>query len=435
MPRHQHTAARVTVAKPTVRMPAQMFPDGLFQQLTQDIQGGNEAGFLALVAPQARPVVKSWWDNLNALGFTSGAVVPTDQHDTVTIDSQGDGTAVILAGAHNALDPLDGSGKPDVPLERYRVGLHFTSPTATGQITSWQPLGGAPWDQGTQLYVRKAAHVVVAGLPGDSGVVDETLPLAEAAASYDIGLMNHVNYQILRQQGFVVFVSRTVGWLTATQQPNGWPATLLGARAYQLPGPGASQDTSAGGNGISTGTTGGARVVVTPFEQTGGTAHGETVTLVRDFMLDVLAAHDEEFVNGIPLDPVPSWAEQGLAVAVQGLFEASTNPAPARYSFGPLLGAVRSLPRAYRTGKLPNSFQLYGPDLNQDENWNDVAASVYAYIAQKYGMRQMLAAATLLYTQFPSPFGNVLKSQHNGTFDFYKSAVIHNGWRKWLAHL
>jgi hypothetical protein len=45
-------------------------------------------------------------------------------------------------------------------------------------ITSWQPLDDAPWDAGTALYVRKAPHVVVAGLAGDSALVDQTLPIA-----------------------------------------------------------------------------------------------------------------------------------------------------------------------------------------------------------------------------------------------------------------
>ena len=84
------------------------------------------------------------------------------------------------------------------------------SPAATGQITSWQPLGDAPWDQGTRLYVRKTTHVVVAGLPGDSALVDETLPLAETAASYDVGLINQVNAQLLRQEGFVGAVHHDV---------------------------------------------------------------------------------------------------------------------------------------------------------------------------------------------------------------------------------
>lgn len=439
--RHHPGTPRSTTSSATIQaapMPAMMFPDGLFRQLSQDMQTGNRAAFLSMVAPSARPAVTIWWDNLQALGFTTGVILPTASHDTVHLDGHGNGTAIVLAGAHNPLDPLDGKGKSDIPCERYRIGLHFANPTATGQISSWQPLDDDPWDQGARLYVHKSTHVVVAGPPGDSALVDETVPLAEDAATYDVGLMNHVNFRDLRQQGFIVFVSgdATVRnrWLATTPQPKGWPAELLGARVSQLPGPGASADYASVTGNVSTGNTGGARVVITPYEQDGGTPHGETVTLVRDFMLDILAAHDEDLVEGLPLDPVPSWAEQGMAVAVQGLFEANNNPAPATYRFTPLSTAIHSLPASYKRGQLPNSHQLYGPSVAADENWNDVAASVYEYIELKYGMNQMLASAMLLYTRYSTPFGNVLKSSHGNSYTFYTQGAVETGWRAWLAH-
>ena len=100
----------------------------------------------------------------------------------------GNGTAIVLAGgAQPPLDPADSQGRPDVPLTRYRIGLHFARPGAIGQITSWQSLDHAPWDQGT-LYVRKDTHVVVAGPAAESGVVlDRERTVAETAAAYDIG--------------------------------------------------------------------------------------------------------------------------------------------------------------------------------------------------------------------------------------------------------
>ena len=218
-PAHPATASAVP-------MPAEMFPGALFGKLSADLQAGNEAGFLGLASPAARPAIKTWWDNLNAIGFTTGAVVPTAGSDTVRIDGHGNGTTIVLAGAHSPLDPSY-QGKPGIPLERYRIGLHFASPTATGQITSWQPLDSDPWDGKSGLYVRTSTNVVVAGLPGDSGVVNETVPLAQAAAAYDIGLVRQANPDDLLQEGFVVFVSGNAavrdGWFAADPQPKGWP--------------------------------------------------------------------------------------------------------------------------------------------------------------------------------------------------------------------
>ena len=164
-------------AAPSGPMPAQMFPDALFKRLTKDIQGNNEKDFLSLVAPSAKPAVQTWWDNMQAIGYTTGLIMPTDKTDQVDLNAKGDGSTMVLAGTHNALDPVH-NGKPDVPLERYQIGLHFSSAKAIGQITAWKPLGDDPWDQGGKLYVRKAANVVVAGPAADSAMVDETLPIA-----------------------------------------------------------------------------------------------------------------------------------------------------------------------------------------------------------------------------------------------------------------
>ena len=329
---HQASAASSTAAAKGPPMPAPMFPDALFRKLTGYLQARDETGFLGLASAAARPALKTWWDNLQAIGFTTGAVIPTASHDVVRVDRKGDGSTVVLAGAHSPLDPADHNGKPDVPLTRYRIGLHFAGPAATGQITSWQPLDDAPWDSRAGLYVRKDTHVVVAGLPGDSALVDQTVPIAETAAAYDIGLVNHVNFQDLaQQQGFVVFVSGNAAvrshWLTPVKQPSGWPPRFLGAQVFQLPGPGTTQVDAASAGSIADGSTGGARVVVAPYSHdNNGKPHGQTVTLVRDFMLSILAAHNQALANGLPAIRVPSWPQEGLAVAVQILFEANGNP-------------------------------------------------------------------------------------------------------------
>jgi hypothetical protein len=449
-PRMGHRAAASVTsssarAASTAPLPAQMFPDALFGKLTGYLQTGNKAGFLGLASAGARPAMQTWWDNLKAIGFTTGAVIPTARHDLVRVDRHGNGTAVVLAGAHSPLDPSDNQGKPDVPLTRYRIGLHFARPGATGQITSWQSLDHAPWDQGT-LYVRKDTHVVVAGPAADSAMVDQTVPVAEAAAAYDIGLVNHVNFKDLDgQQGFVVFVSGRAAtrdrWLTPVKQPSGWPPRFLSAQVFQLPGPGTTQVDATSAGSIADGTTGGARVVVPPYQQdaNGPRAHGQTVTLVRDFMLSILAAHNQALANGLAAIRVPSWPQEGFAVAVQILFEANSNPVPAHYDFSLLTGDLHKLPASYKTGALPTAWkQLYGPPLDAAENWNEVAASVYAYIEARYGMNQMFAAAMLMYTRYAKPFGNVLgpgSDPAKGTFVFRTSDSVKAGWQAWLAGL
>jgi hypothetical protein len=129
-----------------------------------------------------------------------------------------------------------------------------------------------------------------------------------------------------------------------------------------------------------------------------------------------------------PCRPGPS---RGLGLATEALYAGNTNPAPASYRFGPLSGLLRQLPSGFKTGKRPDTQELVGRHAQQ---WTDVAASVYEYIEQKYGINQMIASAILVRTRFSTPFGNVedVPKSTAGTLYFFKTATVGNGWRAWL---
>jgi hypothetical protein len=427
-------------------MPAEMFPDALFGELTADLQAGNETAFLGLASASARPAIKTWWDNLRAIGFTTGAVIPAVSLDAVRIDSRGNGTTVILAGAHSPLDPDDVYGKPQIPMAHYRIGLHFSGPSAIGQITSWQPLDDAPWDLGSPLYVRKAANVVVAGPPADRALVDQTLPAAQTAAAYDIKMMQHVEPALLAQQGFVVFVSGSAAvrsrWFATDPQPSGWPPQFLGAQTVQLPGPSTSADSAVAigqssiVNNIADDSMGAARVVLAPAQPaTPGALHGETVTLVGNFMLDILA-NQEQGLAGYPAKTAPSWTAEGFAVAVRALFETNPDPVPGTYSFATLTAELRALPHSYRDGTYPSTSDLFGPSAAAAADWGAVAASTYEYIDSRYGLSRVIVAAMLLYDVHPTPFGNIFKANPSPrVYVFFGIHSIRLGWAPWLARL
>lgn len=433
-----HAAAASSSPAAQGPMPAQMFPDALFKKLTQDIQADNEKDFLSLVAPSAKPAVQTWLDNLQAIGFTTGLIMPTNKTDQVNLNTKGDGTAVVLAGTHNALDPLDSKRHPEVPLERYQIGLHFSSAKAIGQITAWKPLGDAPWDQG-KLYVRKADNVAVAGPASESSVVDETLPIAQAAAAYDVGLINHVHPSDLRQSGFVVFVSDDPAvrnrWFSTTKQPSGWPTASSSGLTAQLPGPGTSANTNWSLGDLAKDTTGGARVVITPFEdQNSGTRQLETAELVHRFALDILAASDQDLFAGLAPPPsIPAWAIEGFGVAFEATYYSNTNPAPDEYSFKELNAVLKELPASYKNGDVPTADELYNGSDQTQQDWRVAAGSVYAYIATHYGMSQLLASAELMWTGQPDPRQNVLKSSTKTTYTFYGKDTIQSGWEAYMA--
>jgi Zn-dependent protease with chaperone function len=414
-------------------------------KLTGYLQSKNESGFLSLAAPAAEKAMQSWWANQQAMGFTTGAVVPAGAADTrVQVDGAGDGAATVLAGTHNPFDPADGGlVPPAVPSARYRLGLHFSpgaGPESVAQITSWIPLSDAPWDQGTALSVRKSAHVEVVGGPADGDLVSQTLPLAETAAAYDLAFTSHVDPMPLNDQaGFVVFVSASASdrdrWFRSGPQPKQQTGDADGGVTHLLEGPSDGDTFDMSANFDFIGVSGGARVVVTPYLQAGGTPQEETSVLVREMIHARLMSFQ-------PVDKdVQPWANEGIASAIADLYRADGNPVPASYDFRRVIAQVRALPGDYRTGALPDARQLYGGSAASRADWDAVAASVYAYIAEKYGISTMLGSADALGTTAgqpdahagpDTPFGHVFESDNNEQITYYPGSAISSGWRTWL---
>jgi Zn-dependent protease with chaperone function len=417
-------------------------------KLTGYLQAKNESGFLSLAAPAARKAMQSWWANQQAMGFTTGAVVPASPADNiVNVNSAGDGTTTVLAGTHSPFDPADGAlVPPAVPSTEYRIGLHF-SPGAdeetVGQITSWTPLSDAPWDQGTPLSVLKSAHVEVLGDSRDSDLVSQTLPLAETAATYVLAFISHVDPEPLNDQtGFVVFVSGSASdrnrWFRSGQQPEEQTGDADGGMTHLLQGPSDGYAWSLMGNSNLASADGGGRIVVTPYQQAGETPQEETAVLVREMI-------HARLMSFAPTDKdIQPWANEGIARVIADLYQANGNPVPASYDFRQMITAIRALPSSYRAGTLPDSQQLYGGTTASRADWDAVAASVYAYIAEKYGISNMLGSADLLGTTIggpdplpgpDTPFGHVFEAGKDGKITYLPASAISTGWRKWLQNL
>lgn len=439
---HQHARPGGALVAALAPVPnSDLFPRGptvspLAVKLTDYLQSKNESGFLSLAAPSARKAMRSWWANQQAMGFTTGAVVPTGAADnSVNVDSTGNGTAVVLAGTHSPFDPADGTFiPPAVPSAEYRIGLHFSSgagPDAVGQITSWTPLSDAPWDEGTPLTVRKSAHVQVVAGPGDSALVSQTLPLAETAAAYDLAFMSHFDPEPLNDQtGFVVFVAGSASdlnrWFRSGSQPKEQADDADDGAAYVLEGPSDGYFLDMCARFCFTGVDGGARVVITPHQQAGETPQQETGVLIGEMY--------QAFLMPGELKGIQPWANEGYAHLIADLYQAGGDPVSASHDLGQVIAAVRALPSSYRTGTLPGTQQLYGGTAVSRADWNTVAASVYAYIAEKYGMSDMLNSADLLGHVASTPFGNVYVLDKSGKVTYYPAPAISNGWREWLRN-
>jgi hypothetical protein len=236
----------------------------------------------------------------------------------------------------------------------------------------------------------------------------------------------------------VVFVSDNVStrqsWFSTTKQPSGWPPAGNGYTA-QLPGPTVTADSDWKlGSGIAADSTGGARVVITPWEdQNGGTVRMETAQLIQHFAIAILASHDQDSFPGAGSPSVPAWTVEGFGVAFEAAYHSSTNPAPDKYSFSVLDGDLGKVPASYKTGKLPTTAQLYDGSATAQDDWLLVSGSLYASIATKYGMSQMLASAILMYTTGRDPRGNVLAKTTSTSYYFYDANTIQSQWKQYLT--
>jgi hypothetical protein len=280
--------------------------------------------------------------------------------------------------------------------------------------------------------------VEVVGSPGDSELISQTLPLAETAATYDLALTSHIDPSPTNDQtGFVVFISGSASdrnrWFRSGPQPKQQTGDADGGVTHLLQGPSAGNLLNMGANFEPYLADGGARIVITPYQQAGETPQEETGVLVREMIHATLMYFQ-------PSDKdVQPWANEGIARVIADLYHADSNPVPASYDLGQVITAVRALPSNYRTGTLPDAQQLYGGTAASRACWDAVAASVYAYIAKKYGISAMLGSADLLGTTIGSPdtpsdtpFGHVFKARENGKISYYPASTISSGWRKWL---
>jgi hypothetical protein len=395
--------------------------DSLFKGLTDDVEHRNAAAFLAKFTGSAKASATRWWQNMSALGFTTGVFYPESATSAlIPLNSAGDGTVKVWAGTHDTMDDVD----PDthevyVPLTSYRLTVHQDTESTPVVITGWKSLMNAPWDL-TNLYVVKRPHVKIAAYPDEKHLADTLAGDAEKAAEFDMALFKENDHYDLQQSGFVMFVSdqtaRRVSWFRTGPQPKGWVADPAG---YAKPLPG---DPGTLVPGVTTNAVGGARVVF----HSQSNSHENTATLVHEFVHSIFA-RNTIWAYGDD-QPAPAWTAEGVARFVESLYRVSPNPSTLMFN----LDEMKSNPlRSQFTGQPPTDAQLYNGSGAAGNFWYDVAGSVYAYLALKYSVFDAFYAARIGYTNDSTPFTGVTKSDKGGTITYYSPAVIQQAWATW----
>jgi hypothetical protein len=337
----------------------------------------------------------------------------------------------------------------------YQVTVQQNAQGGPMQITAWNAITPAPWDEPGTLAVEREPHAVVVGAGAESALVRAAAPNVETAAAFVQALTRHVDPSALLPGGPAVFVSddpaRLQAWFgqgdSGAQQaaatgadvadPTGL-AALLSPFSLDLP----SNVVENYADNV---------LVAAPTNSGAGGADGvggaDGRAVQAPAMTAAIALLDLHTVvaSSSLLSDIPRWAATGFALYVETLYLSSADPVEPSYPDSWLETRLRALPATYRTGATPTAAQLDGPD---GAGWGDVAASVFAYIADRYGAGDAVDAGTnyhltsgFTFSTRPSlasttPFGNVSRdlTDIDKPDNDYPASTIQAGWSAWSAH-
>jgi hypothetical protein len=402
----------------------------VLKQLTRAIQKKDRKAWLAQATARARPAMQRWWDNLAAIGWETGAVGSPVE---VSSDSTRK-TVEVVAGVHNTLDAYDtesggGKGLPAVPGIRYRTSLVPSADCKSALLDGWEPMQGTPWDSIPKLYVVKSAHAVVAGPPDAEAQIDQAAPVAEKAAVWLRGFFQEADkVKDMHENGFVTFVTNDdasrIRWFVSTKyRPKGWTAdpNNLGGTATPLMSP-HTLDA-----GVSALPSGGSRIILNPAELRSPVQ--AQCTLVHEFV-HANYAIDDVWSWGSD-EPIPPWVVEGLARWVEAFcHDTAAGMGRGSKSF-PFMKAQLATQFGLFKGQPPTAGQIYGA-ANEADFWYDVSASVYSWLAYKWGLRFAVQTALLSYSGKTTPFNAVVKSNSGSKLVFEDGAQMQTQWASWL---
>ena len=314
--------------QPNTTPNGQFTGEHLITRLNEALAARDRETFFSYVDGAAVEPLQLWWDNMEVLGWTTGAIsLQAPQGSDYADDTI---TQQVLLGAVTAGSPQipADSSHPDAglsyaPANLYQVTIHVTDDGASGVITGWEPQREtAPWDL-EPLYAVIEEHAVVAGYADEREVVDRTAGAAEEAAQW-------VTQTYQRETGtantnrFLTFVTeepdRFNSWFIDSADLTGWISDRAGTMFPQhrpLDAPGLDAQIATGNRMANAG----GILTVGPTGLQYGIAEA-TDTLVH------------EFVHAIHLTNVPqgsgssSVVAEGWATYNESLFQGGGEYAP-----------------------------------------------------------------------------------------------------------
>lgn len=182
----------------------------LYEALNVALHEGDRTAFLAHVDGAATEPLTLWWDNMDALGWTTGAISPMSDG---SVDVTGDVVSIeVLLGADMGFTqrhpPAEGSTEPG---GIYTLGYPYSATVdltgAEPVLTTWEPMYSLrPWDA-VPLTVIRGEGVVVAGHADEERTLRRTAAAAEVASAW-----SRADYEghdgVAPTEGFLVFATK-----------------------------------------------------------------------------------------------------------------------------------------------------------------------------------------------------------------------------------
>lgn len=265
--------------------------------MNEALQNHDRELFLSYAEGDAQAQLALWWDNLSALGWTTGFITPNT--DT-------DGTQLVNIGVDLGFpaNEMRGSGSADAGLiltqgSYYRITTMGSDESL--RITSFVPRDVIqPWDDG-KLYVERRDHVVLFALEDERDLVTRSIDEAEEAAVTTLELATRMGGDV-PQTGFTSGITgsneRLERWRYGNQvKPEGEIDAAGFARSSYRPQ---------------------ASEIIDPEIATGQATGGTTVVLGPGADFDRRVVFIHEFAHAIHYTAAPSQSWATSTAALEG---------------------------------------------------------------------------------------------------------------------
>lgn len=194
----------------------------------------DRGAFFRFVEGEALEPLNLWWDNMEVLQWSAGAIslapaqVTEYADDTIelrlTLGGVTAGSPMIPAESEHP-----DAGMSYAPSNVYRATIRVTDDGASGIITDWEITGtAAPWDL-APLYAVVSDHSVMAGYVDEKDLIDRVAPLGDTGATWVIETYERET-GMANAQRFTTFVTEDPGrfndWFIS--DTSGWVADRAG---------------------------------------------------------------------------------------------------------------------------------------------------------------------------------------------------------------